>query len=325
MKRIWLVLNLLLLSLASAQNPKTLKLDYAYYNPVSLVLKQQGWLEQEFAKEGTKVEWVWSAGSNKANEYLASDSVHFASTAGSAALLARANGVPLKTVFIYSQPEWAALVVGKDSGIKSVADLKGKSLAVTRGTDPYFFLLQALKENGLSAKDLNVVYLQHPDGEQALLTERVQAWSGLDPYIADAQEKAGARIIFRQPLYNSYGFLNTTEQFAKENPEVVERVLRIYARGRAWAIAHPTETAEILAKASGLSVEVAKRVLGERTKFVSPVPGSVQRIVLERIAKLIKEENLAAPGADIKRALDTIFEPKFAEAALKPAQPAAQR
>jgi sulfonate transport system substrate-binding protein len=97
--------------------------DYAYYNPPSLVLKSKGWLEEALAKRGTAVEWVLSLGSNKANGFLAAGAVQFGSTAGSAALLARANGSPIKTVFLYSRPEWTALVVPKDSPLKSVRDL----------------------------------------------------------------------------------------------------------------------------------------------------------------------------------------------------------
>ena len=311
----WLALAaVLVFGLGFAQ--KTIKLDYAYYNPTSLVLKEKGWLEAEFAKDGTKVEWVLSTGSNKANEYLTSNSIQFGSTAGSAALLARSNGVPLKSVFIYSQPEWAALVVGKDSGIKTVADLKGKSVAVTRGTDPYFFLLQALKTAGLSQKDVNLVYLQHVDGQQALLTGRVDAWSGLDPYIADAEVKAGARIIYRNPLFNSFGFLNVLESFAAENPETVQRVLKVYARARDYAAKNLDETAAILAKAASLDIAVAKQVITQRTRFVNPVPGSTQRVVLDRIAQVIVAEKLAAPGANVAQAAATILEPKYLNQAI---------
>ena len=107
---------------ASAQEqPERVRLDYAYYNPSSLALRRHGWLEEALQEQGIGVEWVFSAGSNKANEYLRSEAIDFGSTAGAAALLARANGSPIKTVYIYSKPEWAALVVPADSPITSVA------------------------------------------------------------------------------------------------------------------------------------------------------------------------------------------------------------
>src|ERR1700681_310902 len=84
--------------------------DYAYYNPPSLVLKSKGWLEEALSKRGTAVEWVLSLGSNKANQFLQAGVVQFGSTAGSAALLARAHRSPLKTVLLCSPPESTGLV-----------------------------------------------------------------------------------------------------------------------------------------------------------------------------------------------------------------------
>src|ERR1700675_2745167 len=144
-------------------------LDWATYNPVSMVLKQKGLLEKEFAKDGISVVWVQSAGSNKALEFLTAGSIDFGSTAGSAALVARINGNPIKSIYVYSRPEWTALVTAKDSKIASVADLRGKRVAVTRGTDPHIFLVRALAEAKLTEKDVKIVLLQHPDGKTALI------------------------------------------------------------------------------------------------------------------------------------------------------------
>jgi sulfonate transport system substrate-binding protein len=101
-----------------------LRIDYATYSPPSLVLKKQGWIEQ--ALPGTTIKWVYSAGSSNALNFLQGSSVDFGSTAGSAALLSRANGNPIKVVYIYEQPEWTALVVAKDSTAKDIRDLKGR-------------------------------------------------------------------------------------------------------------------------------------------------------------------------------------------------------
>src|SRR5260370_36949015 len=99
---------------ARAETPAKIGIDYAYYNPVGLLMKDKGWLEQEFSGDKVKLEWVLSAGSNKALEYLNGGSVDFGSSAGSAALPAKANRNPIKAVYIYSKPEWAALVLRKD-------------------------------------------------------------------------------------------------------------------------------------------------------------------------------------------------------------------
>src|ERR687885_595971 len=127
MPRLPLLLPLLLVALAAcgpapaaapagkAASLSELNLDYAYYSPTSLVLKRLGWVEEAFKPQNTAVKWVLSAGSNKAIEYLSGNAVDFGSTAGAAALLAKTNDVPIKAVYIYEQPEWTALVVGKDS------------------------------------------------------------------------------------------------------------------------------------------------------------------------------------------------------------------
>ena len=171
----------------AAEVPGAVTIDYAYYNPVSLLLKKKGWLETELGKDSVGVRWVLSLGSNKALEFLRGGAIDFGSTAGSAAIVARAAGLPIKAIYVYSKPEWTALVTRKDSGISQVEDLKGKAVAVTRGTDPHIFLLRALDSKGLGETDINAVLLQHPDGYRALATRQVDAWAGLDPHMAEAQ------------------------------------------------------------------------------------------------------------------------------------------
>src|SRR2546423_10769878 len=165
--------------LCAADNPKEIDVDLATYNPVSMLLKDKGLLEKEFAKDGIKVVWVQTNSSSNALQFLNAGSINFGSTAGSAALVARINGNPIKSVYVYSRPEWTALVTTKDSKIATVADLRGKRVAVTRGTDPHIFLVRALLAAGLSEKDITPVLLQHADGKTALIRGDVDAWAGL--------------------------------------------------------------------------------------------------------------------------------------------------
>ncbi|MBT2566825.1 aliphatic sulfonate ABC transporter substrate-binding protein [Arthrobacter sp. ISL-85] len=268
---------------AGSSKGGTLNIDFATYNPLSLVIKKQGWLEASLKDQGVTVNWVQSAGSNKANEALRSGAIDVGSTAGSAALLARANGSEIKTIDIFSQPEWAALVAPAGSDITSVADLKGKSVAATKGTDPYFFLLQALEQAGLKPGDVTVQNLQHAEGRAALENGSVQAWSGLDPIMAGAEQK-GAKLFYRNLDFNTYGFLNATESFLKNKPELAQAVVNAYEKARAWAAQNPDQTAQILADAAGLDLSVAKTVVLERSNLgVNPAPGEAQRKVLEKI------------------------------------------
>ncbi|HTU70697.1 MAG TPA: aliphatic sulfonate ABC transporter substrate-binding protein [Candidatus Baltobacteraceae bacterium] len=293
-----------------------LTLDYAYYNPVSLILKQNGWIERALAPAGTNVSWVLSLGSNKANQFLASGSAQFASTAGSAALLARANGVPLHTVFLYSQPEWTAIVVGRNSKLRSLRELKDKRIAATRGTDPWFFLLRALASVGLSSSDVQIVELQHPDGRVALERGQVDAWAGLDPHMAASQLEAGSRLLYRNIAWNTYGALNAREDFLTAYPDVVRTVLRTYELGHAYAKAHPDETAKILAEASNLDVKIASLVINDRTRFTDPVPGKAYLDSVGGTIPVIRSEQLVADVGAVQSALGSLADPAPARVAL---------
>lgn len=296
----------------------TLSIDFATYNPLSLIIKDQGLLEEALG-ESVTVDWVQSAGSNKANEFLRAGSIDVGSTAGSAALLARANGSPIQVIDIYSQPEWSAIVVGPESDITSVADLKGKSVAATAGTDPYFFLLQALETEGLTVDDIEVQNLQHADGRAALDGGSVDAWAGLDPIMAAAEVEAGDKLIYRNVDFNSYGFLNATEEFITEHADVAQVVVDAYEEARAWALANPEETAALLAEVAGIDVEVANTVIQERSNLdVSGVPGDDQLAVLEVIAPVLVASGSVQGGEpDVQKALDSIINATFAEKATK--------
>ncbi|MEF3404544.1 aliphatic sulfonate ABC transporter substrate-binding protein [Agromyces sp. CCNWLW203] len=286
---------------------QTLNIDFATYNPLSLIIKDQGWLEDA----GLTVNWVQSAGSNKANEALRAGAIDVGSTAGSAALLARSNGSPIQVIDIYSQPEWAALVAPDGSPITSVEDLKGKQVAATKGTDPYFFLLQSLEAEGLSADDIVVQNLQHADGWAALQNGSVDAWSGLDPIMAGAEEQ-GATLFYRNVDFNSYGFLNATETFIADKPEVAQAVVDAYEQARAWAAENPEETAQILADVAGLDLAVATKVIDERSNLdVDPVPGDAQVEVLEKIGPIFVELGDVATQAQVDEALETIINDTF--------------
>lgn len=293
----------------------TLTIDWATYNPLSIVIRDQGILEDKL--EGVDVEWVQSAGSNKANELLRSGSADVASTAGSAALLARANGSPIKVIDIYSQPEWSAIVVRPDSEIQSLADLEGKTIAATLGTDPYFFLLQALEEGGLTLGDVTVQNLQHADGRAALDGGSVDAWAGLDPIMAAAEVESGDELVFRNVDFNTYGFLNATEDFIENHPDVAQAVVDAYEEARAWALEHPEETSELLAEAAQIDIEVATTVIQERSNLdVSGVPGDDQLAVLERIAPVLVDSGDVSGGQQaVDDALDTIIHDEFAKQA----------
>lgn len=301
---------------AAAHAAEEVRVDYAYYSPSSLVLKRFGWLEEAFKPQGVEVKWVLSAGSNRALEYLNAGSVDFGSTAGLAALLSKANGNPIKAVYIYSRPEWTALVVGKDSRTRTIQELKGKKIAATKGTDPYLFLLRSLQTVGLKKTDVDIVHLQHADGRAALEQGRVDAWAGLDPHMASSQLEAGSKLIHRNIAFNTYGFLNVSEAYAKKNPQHVQTVIKAYERARKWILANPAEAAKIQAEEAKISLEVAKLQLNERTDFSNPVIGKEHVDALRAAAPILLDEALVKPGTDLNKVIDELIDPRYVHAVL---------
>jgi sulfonate transport system substrate-binding protein len=287
---------------------KEIHIDWATYNPVSMILKQRGLLEKEFAKDGIGIVWVQSAGSNKALEFLNAGSIDFGSTAGSAALVARINGNPIKSIYVYSRPEWTALVTTRDSGIATVADLKGKRVAVTRGTDPHIFLVRALLDAGLSEKDITPVLLQHADGKTALIRGDVDAWAGLDPMMAQAEIEDGAKLFFRKPDANTWGILNVREQFLKDYPDVVRRVLATYEEARKYSVANYDELKKTFIAATKLPDTVVDKQLKERTELTHSRIGAPQRASILAAGLALQQAGVVDAKVDVKGTLDALID-----------------
>ena len=291
---------------------KEIHIDWATYNPVSMILKQKGLLEKEFAKDGINIVWVQSAGSNKALEFLNAGSIDFGSTAGSAALVAKINGNPIKSIYVYSRPEWTALVTTKDSKIATVADLKGKRVAVTRGTDPHIFLVRALLGAGLSEKDITPVLLQHPDGKTALIRGDVDAWAGLDPMRAQAEIEDGAKLFYRKPDANTWGILNVREEFLREHPDIVRRVLSVYENARKYSIANYDELKKTFMAVTKLPDAVVDKQLKERTDLNHSRIGAPQRESILAAGVALQQAGVIDPKVDVKAALDTLIDDQVA-------------
>ncbi|HXW26350.1 MAG TPA: aliphatic sulfonate ABC transporter substrate-binding protein [Xanthobacteraceae bacterium] len=292
----------------AADKPKEIVIDWATYNPVSMVLKDKGLLEQEFAKDGIAIRWVQTLGSNKALEFLSAGSLDFGSSAGAAALIGKINGNPIRSIYVYSRPEWTALVTRKDTAIEKVADLKGKRVAVTRGTDPHIFLVRALQGAGLTERDITPVLLQHPDGKTALIRGDVDAWTGLDPMMAQAEIEDGARLFYRNPAANTWGILNVRQEFLKDHPDLVQRTLAVYEEARKYSLANPAEVKRIFIAVTKLPDAVVEKQLKERTELTYNRIGAAQRESILAAGLALQQAGVVPASVDVKAAVDALID-----------------
>jgi len=292
----------------AADKPSEIRIDWATYNPVSMVLKDKGLLEQEFAKDGIKVRWVQTLGSNKALEFLSANAIDFGSTAGAAALVGKINGNPIKSIYVYSRPEWTALVTRKDTPITTIAQLKGKRVAVTRGTDPHIFLVRALQSAGLTERDITPVLLQHPDGKTALIRGDVDAWAGLDPMMAQAEVEDGARLFYRNAEANTWGILNVRQEFLKDHPDLVQRVLAVYEEARKYSLANPAEVKRVFVAATKLPDAVVEKQLKERTELTHSRIGAPQRDSILAAGLALQQAGVIPASVDVKAVLADLID-----------------
>jgi sulfonate transport system substrate-binding protein len=302
--------------LCAADNPKEIYVDWATYNPVSMLLKDKGLLEKEFAKDGIKVVWVQTNSSSNALQFLNAGSINFGSTAGSAALVARINGNPIKSVYVYSRPEWTALVATKDSAINKVTDLKGKKVAMVRGTDPHIFAVRALLIAGLSDKDITPVLVQqHADGGNLLVRGDVDAWAGLDPMMAQHEVNEGARLFYRNRDANTWGILNVREEFAKDHPDVVRRVISAYEEARKYSLANYDELKKIFIGVTGLDGTVVDKQLKERTELTHNKVGPAQRESILEAGLALQKAGVIGASVDVKKSVDELIDDRYVTAA----------
>src|SRR5215813_1586649 len=296
----------------AAEKPKEIRIDWATYNPVSMLLKEKGYLERELAKDGIKVVWVQTNSSSNALQFLNAGSIDFGSTAGSAALVARINGNPIKSVYVYSRPEWTALVTTKESKINKVADLKGKKVAMVRGTDPHIFAVRALLSAGLTDKDITPVLVhQHADGGTALLRGDVDAWAGLDPMMAQHEIIDGAKLFYRNPDANTWGILNAREEFAKDHPDLVKRVIAAYEEARKYSLANYDELKKIFIVVTKLREDVVDKQLKERTGLVYNKVGPAQRESILEAGVALQKAGVIGPRVDVKKSLDDLIDDRY--------------
>jgi sulfonate transport system substrate-binding protein len=268
---------------AEPYKPDVLRVGYQKYGTLVL-LKARGDLEKRLAPLKVKVEWTEFTGGVRLLEGLNLGAIDFGTTGDAPPVFAQAAGAPLLYVgYEPPTPAGIAFVVRKDTPIKSVKDLKGKRVSVNKGGNVHYLLLRALQANGMTASDVEIVYLPAADARPAFERGAIDAWVVWDPFLAHAEHTANARVIQDGTgLSDNYQFYFASRTLAQQRQDVVEAVLDEIRKVDAYAKGNIAAVAGQLAPEIGMDravVETALRRMGYGVQpLTSEVIASQQRV-----------------------------------------------
>ncbi len=234
-----------------AASKETLRIGFQKSSSILILLKSRGTLEQVLAPLGVKVEWSEFSSGMPLLEGLNIGSIDLsADVAEPVPLFAQAAGAKLTYLAQETpSPEGQAIVVPAESPIKSVADLKGKKIAVTRGAGVHYLLLKTLEKAGLQFGDVEPAYLQPADGRAAFEKGAVDAWAIWEPHLAKLQSHQEVRVI-ADGRYANVGyrrFYLAATDYAELRPDVLARVVGELRKTGEWIKQNPQQAAESLA------------------------------------------------------------------------------
>ena len=255
----WVTAAFMLLPLsASAQDPanapaKQLRIGFQKAGLLA-VLKAQGSLEQKLKPLGYTVSWYEFPAGPQLLEALDTSNIDFGYTGAPPPIFAQAAGVNF--VYVGAEPGGEtneALFVKANSPIHSPAELKGRRIALQKGSSSNFLLLAVLQKAGLKLDDIQLVYLAPADARAAFENGDVDAWIVWDPYYAAAQKALSVRTLADYTgLSKPFSFYEATRSFATQNPQAVRAVIEQLRTTGAWVMQHPADTAALLAPKIGL-------------------------------------------------------------------------
>ncbi|MEM1505454.1 aliphatic sulfonate ABC transporter substrate-binding protein [Domibacillus sp. 8LH] len=238
------------------------------------IAKEKGWFEEEFEKEGIKVKWTEFQSGPPQFEGLAAGKLDFSQVGNSPVIGGQAADVPFKEIALSQDGLKAnAILVKKGSSIQSIKDLKGKKVAVAKGSSGFAFLHKALKDAGVSPDDVEIIQLQPDEAMPAFENGSVDAWSIWEPFISLQTIENGAEILANGETLHSYspGFTLVRSEFAEAHPEQVEKFLSVYNKTVEWQKKNRDEAVSIYAKLKELDENVVESVLNNTEPLNEPI------------------------------------------------------
>ncbi len=250
----------------------SVRIGYQKYGTLTL-LKGRGTLEKRLAEQGVGVKWTEFPAGPVLLEGLNVGSIDFGTVGEAPPIFAQAAGANL--VYVGNEPASPAseaIVVPKGSGLRTLADLKGKKIALNKGSNVHYLLLKALEKAGVAYADIQPVFLPPADARAAFERGSVDAWAIWDPFLAAAEKQLGARVLADgKGLVANYQFYLASRTYAEKNPEILRIVLDEVAKVDDWGRNNPEEVATILSAQTGLGKDVVALAASRYAYGVKPV------------------------------------------------------
>jgi sulfonate transport system substrate-binding protein len=265
-------------SAAAQEVLKEFKVGYQKSSGILVAARQQQALEKRLKGLGVDtVRWVEFQFGPPLLEALGSGSVDIGTVGDTPPIFAQAAGANL--LYVAAAPATqSATLVPTDSPIKSVADLKGKKVAIAKGSSSHNFTVQALKRAGLSFTDIAPVYLAPADAAAAFASGRVDAWTIWDPYWAIAQKRHDARaIVTTNDGLASHTFYLANKTTATKAPQVLHAALDELKQVTAWAARNRDALAQLTAEVTGVELEAQKIATNRYPIELNPITDAVVR------------------------------------------------
>jgi sulfonate transport system substrate-binding protein len=254
----------------------TLKIGYQKSSTALVLLKHRGWIEAHAAPLGYSVTWAEFPSGPPMLEALAAGAVNLAFTGETPPIFSQASGTPV--VYIANSvphPHQEAILVHANSPITSVADLKGKQVAVAKGSSSHYLLVAAVEKAGLAFSDISPVYLAPSDARAAFQSGAVAAWSIWDPFFAAAQAAGAKPITDAAGIVPNHDFYLSRRDFATANAPLLDAVITAIQAIEQWVPSHRPEAATEIAASIGLPQPVLLASFNRATYGVSKISAPV--------------------------------------------------
>lgn len=279
--------------------------------------RSKGWFEEEFGKVGVKVKWAEFQSGPPMTEAIAAGRLDFAGLGNLPVITAQAADIGFTEIAnIIDGKNNVAIIVPKDSTITKIEDLKGKKVAVAKGSNAFNFLYRGLDKAGLKASDLEIIQLQPNEAQPAFETGGVDAWATWDPYITTNVLSGKAKVLTDGEALGvlSPSFLIARTKLAEEHPELITTFLKVYEQARVWENAHLDEAIKTYAEQFQVDAAVIKALRDRVTPINLPISDEVIASQQATADFQLKEKTIRKQ-IDVSKVVDN----QFIEQAIKDA------